>query len=169
MEAESTDLLSKMRSQAQELFRASLRRVDPYEGVRRFVRLEGKNLLLDQEGESETVLDLQAFARVFVVGGGKATAPMARAVEDILGERIRKGIINVKYGFAEELLRTELIEAGHPLPDQKGVEGARKIVDLLQSAGEGDLIFSLISGGGSAVLAVAAGTLTLAEKQALST
>ena len=168
MEAESTDLLSKMRSQAQELFRASLRRVDPYEGVRRFVRLEGKNLLLDQEGESETVLDLQAFARVFVVGGGKATAPMARAVEDILGERIRKGIINVKYGFAEELLRTELIEAGHPLPDQKGVEGARKIVDLLQSAGEGDLIFSLISGGGSALLPLPAGTITLAEKQALT-
>lgn len=168
MEAESTDLLSKMRSQAQELFRASLRRVDPYEGVRRFVRLEGKNLLLDQEGESETVLDLQAVARIFVVGGGKATAPMARAVEDILGERIRKGIINVKYGFAEELLRTELIEAGHPLPDQKGVEGARKIVDLLQSAGEGDLIFSLISGGGSALLPLPAGTITLAEKQALT-
>jgi hydroxypyruvate reductase len=168
MEAESTDLLSKMRSQAQELFRASLRRVDPYEAVGRFVRLDGKNLLLDQDGETEDVLGLQAFARVFVVGGGKATAPMARAVEDILGERIRKGIINVKYGFAEELLRTELIEAGHPLPDQKGVEGARRILDLLQSAGERDLIFSLISGGGSALLPLPAGTITLAEKQVLT-
>jgi glycerate 2-kinase len=168
MEAQSTDLLSRMRSQAQELFRASLRRVDPYEAVRRFVRIDGKNLFLDQEGESATALDLQAFGRVFVVGGGKATAPMARAVEDIFGERISKGIINVKYGFTEELLRTELIEAGHPLPDQKGVEGARKIVDLLKSAGEGDLIFSLISGGGSALLPLPAGTITLAEKQALT-
>jgi glycerate 2-kinase len=168
MDAETPDLLSKMRSQAQELFRASLRRVDPYEAVRRFVRLEGNTLLLDEEGESKTVLDLQAFARVFVVGGGKATAPMARAVEDILGERIRKGIINVKYGFAEELVRTELVEAGHPLPDQKGLEGARKILDLLQSAGERDLIFSLISGGGSALLPLPAGIITLAEKQALT-
>jgi len=168
MEAESADLLSKMRSQAQELFRASLRRVDPYEAVRRFVRLEGNTLLLDEEGEPETVLELKAFDRVFVVGGGKATAPMARAVEDILGERIKKGIINVKYGFGEGLLRTELIEAGHPLPDQKGEEGARKILDLLESAGERDLIFSLISGGGSALLPLPAGTITLAEKQALT-
>ncbi|MBP1740054.1 MAG: Hydroxypyruvate reductase [Deltaproteobacteria bacterium] len=168
MEAESTDLLNKMRSQAQELFRASLKRVDPYEAVRRFVRLDGNNLLLDEEGESETVLDLQAFARIFVVGGGKATAPMARAVEDTLGERVRQGIINVKYGFGGELLRTELIEAGHPLPDQKGVDGARKILDLLQSAGERDLVFSLISGGGSALLPLPAGTITLAEKQALT-
>jgi glycerate 2-kinase len=168
MEAESADLLSKMRSQAQELFRASLRRVDPYEAVRRFVRLEGNTLLLDEEGETETVLELKAFDRVFVVGGGKATAPMARAVEDILGERIKKGIINVKYGFGEGLLRTELIEAGHPLPDQKGEEGARKILDLLESAGERDLIFSLISGGGSALLPLPAGTITLAEKQALT-
>jgi len=168
MEAESTDLLNKMRSQAQELFRASLKRVDPYEAVRRFVRLDGNNLLLDEEGESETVLDLQAFARIFVVGGGKATAPMARAVEDTLGERVRQGIINVKYGFGGELLRTKLIEAGHPLPDQKGVDGARKILDLLQSAGEGDLVFSLISGGGSALLPLPAGTITLAEKQALT-
>ncbi len=137
MEAEPANLLGMMRSQAEKLFRASLKRVDPYEAVRRFVRLDGKKLLLHQEGEPEDVLDLQAYDRIFVVGGGKATAPMARAVEDILGERIRKGIINVKYGFAEELLRTEIIEAGHPLPDQKGVEGARKIVDLLQSAGEG--------------------------------
>jgi len=168
MEAESADLLSKMRSQAQELFRASLRRVDPYEAVRRFVRLEGNTLLLDEEGEPETVLELKAFDRVFVVGGGKATAPMARAVEDILGERIKKGIINVKYGFGEGLLRTELIEAGHPLPDQKGEEGARKILDLLESAGERDLIFSLISGGGSALLPLPAGTITLAEKQGLT-
>ena len=168
MEAESMDFLNKMRSQAQDLFRASLKRVDPYEAVRRFVRLDGKKLLLDEEGGSETVLDFQAFASIFVVGGGKATAPMARAVEDILGERIRKGIINVKYGFAGELLHTEIIEAGHPLPDQKGVEGARKIVDLLHSAGERDLIFSLISGGGSALLPLPAGTIALAEKQALT-
>jgi len=168
MGVESANLLSTMRSQAERLFRTSLRRVDPYEAVRRFVRLDGKRLLLHQEGEPEDVLDLQAFDRVFVVGGGKATAPMARAMEDILGERIKKGVINVKYGFAEKLLRTEIIEAGHPLPDQKGVEGAGKILNLLQSAGEGDLVFSLISGGGSALLPLTAGTTTLAEKQALT-
>jgi hydroxypyruvate reductase len=68
----------------------------------------------------------------------------------------------------EKLRRTEIIEAGHPLPDQKGVEGTRKIVDLLQSAGEGDLVFSLISGGGSALLPLTAEGITLPEKQALT-
>jgi hydroxypyruvate reductase len=168
MKTQSTDLLNTMRSQAERIFRASLRRVDPYEAVRRFVRLEGERLLLHQEGEPEDVLDLRAFDRIFVVGAGKATAPMARAVEDILGERITKGIINVKNGFTAKLLRTEILEAGHPLPDQMGVEGTRKILDLLQSAGEGDLIISLISGGGSALLPLPAGPITLAEKQALT-
>jgi glycerate 2-kinase len=168
MGAESADLLSTMRSQAETIFRASLKRVDPHEAVKRFVRFDGDTLLLHQGGEPEDALDLQAFDRVFVVGGGKATAPMARAIEDILGERVSKGIINVKYGFAEELLRTEVVEAGHPLPDQKGLEGARKIVEILQAAGERDLIFSLISGGGSALLPLPAGTITLAEKQALT-
>jgi hydroxypyruvate reductase len=168
MEAESADLLSTMRSQALEIFRASLARVDPYEAVKRFVRLDGKRLVLHQEDRVEDVLDLQAVDRVFVVGGGKATAPMARAAEDILGEEIKRGIINVKYGFAEKLLRTEVIEAGHPLPDEKGVKGARGILDLLRSAAERDLILSLISGGGSALLPLPAGTITLVEKQTLT-
>lgn len=168
MGLESTDLLAEMRAQAKDIFLSSLRRVDPYEAVKRFVRLDGNTLCLHQEGEPEEVLDLHSFDRIFVVGGGKATAPMARAVEDILGERITKGIINVKYGFAEKLLRTEIVEAGHPLPDLKGVEGAGKILGLLQSAGERDLVFSLISGGGSALLPLTAGNITLAEKQALT-
>ncbi|MCU0594306.1 MAG: glycerate kinase [Desulfobacterota bacterium] len=168
MEAESTDLLRTMRSQAETIFRASLKRIDPYEAVKRFLRLEGDRLILHQEGRAEVVLDLQKIDRVFVVGGGKATAPMARAVEDILDRRIRKGIINVKYGFGEKLLHTEITEAGHPLPDPKGAEGARKILDLLESAREADLIVSLISGGGSALLPLPAGVITLAEKQALT-
>ncbi len=130
--------------------------------------LTGKGFFSIRKACRRTRWTSRTFDRVFVVGGGKATAPMARAVEDLFGERITKGIINVKYGFVEKLRRTEIIEAGHPLPDQKGVEGTRKIVDLLQSAGEGDLVFSLISGGGSALLPLTAEGITLPEKQALT-
>jgi glycerate 2-kinase len=168
MDAENPELLNTMRREAEEIFFASLRRVDPYEAVRRFVRTDGENLLLGEHAGQGDVLDLRAFDRVFVVGGGKAAAPMSRAVEDLFGERIRKGIITVKYGFGEKLVRTELVEAGHPLPDQNGVKGAKKILDLLESAGERDLIFSLISGGGSALLPLPAEPITLAEKQALT-
>jgi hydroxypyruvate reductase len=85
-----------------------------------------------------------------------------------LGERIQKGLINVKYGFTEKLRFTEITEAGHPVPDQNGMAGTDKILEYLKSAGEKDLVFSLISGGGSSLLPKPAGKITLSEKQQLT-
>jgi glycerate 2-kinase len=161
-------MLEQLRSHAQDIFRASLEAVDPYEAVRRFVRLEGKRLYVGQEARTRKEMELDSFDRVLVVGGGKATAPMAAALEDILGSRIWEGTINVKYGFTKALSRTKIVEAGHPLPDENGVEGTRKILRLLTEAGERDLVFSLISGGGSALLPQPAGAITLEEKQAMT-
>jgi hydroxypyruvate reductase len=110
-------------------------------------------------------LDLKKFDRISFVGAGKATAPMARAIEEMFVNRIHKGIINVKYGFTEDLKYTEITEAGHPVPDENSVKGTIKILDFLKGAGEKDLIFSLISGGGSALLCQPAGDITLSEKQ----
>ena len=160
------DLLKKMRGEAEEIFKASVRRVDPYGAIMKFVRLEGGKVELGAEVSVD--LDLDAFDRVLVVGGGKATAPMARALEDLMGRRIDRGLINVKYGFSEPLSRMEIAEAGHPLPDEKGVTGTKKMLRLLEEAKEGDLVFSLISGGGSALLPSPAGEITLAEKQAVT-
>ncbi|MBN2124550.1 MAG: glycerate kinase [Deltaproteobacteria bacterium] len=157
-----------MRSEAEALFRAAVDRVNPYEAVRRFVRLEGQRLILGSAEVPEIDLDLDRFERVLLVGGGKATAPMAKAMEDLLGDRIEQGLINVKYGFGEPLRITRIVEAGHPLPDGNGVEGTREILALLEGAGEGDLVFSLISGGGSALLPLPAEGITLEEKQAVT-
>ena len=162
------DLLRKMRGDAEEIFKASVRRVDPYEALMKFVRVKGGRLNLGSEETPEADLDLDAFDRVFVVGGGKATAPMAKALEDLMGSRIDRGLINVKYGFCEPLSKLEIAEAGHPLPDEKGVTGTKNILSLLGEAKEGDLVFSLISGGGSALLPSPAGEITLAEKQAVT-
>jgi glycerate 2-kinase len=125
-------------------------------------------LILGSGNQKKITLDLDRFRRIFLVGGGKATAPMARALEDLLGERINGGIINVKYGFTDHLSFTEIVEAGHPLPDLNGVTGTKKIIDLLKELGEQDLVFSLISGGGSALLPQPANHISLAEKQALT-
>lgn len=160
--------LKTMRNQAKELFRAAVESVDPYKAVRNFVVLEGEKILLGPAKGQKMELDLGRFERVLIVGGGKATAPMAKALEDLLGERIGKGLINVKYGFTESLKYVETTEAGHPLPDQNGVEGTRKILELLAEAGEKDLIISLISGGGSALLPQPADKISLEEKQALT-
>ncbi len=161
-------LLKQMRFEAEEIFRCSLEAVDPYEAVKRFVRVQGDRLILGTKDRPPVELDLTKFRRISLVGGGKATAPMARAMEDLLGNRIHKGVIVVKYGFTEKLLLTDIIEAGHPLPDTNGVKGTEKILDFLKGAGEDDLIFSLISGGGSALLPYPAGKITLEEKQELT-
>lgn len=162
------DLIRQMRGEAEEIFKASVRRVDPHEAVKDFVRLKNGKVSLGPKGRSEIELDLDAHERIFVVGGGKATAPMAKALEELLGGRIEQGVINVKYGFGEALSRIQIREAGHPLPDDKGAAGAKEMRRLLQEAGEKDLVFSLISGGGSALLPLPAGEITLAEKQAVT-
>lgn len=165
MSSDSRDLLSQMRSEVVDLFNVAVKRVDPYEAIKGFVRLKGDSLTLGEENRAQTELDLGRYSQIFIVGGGKATAPMAKAMEDLLGDRISKGIINVKYGFTEELSFTKIIEADHPLPDQNGIDGTKKILDLLDSAGEDVLIFSLISGGGSALLPQPVGGISLGEKQ----
>jgi len=163
-----TELLRGMRSDARILFDSAVRRVDPFEAVKRFVHLSGGRLMLGPEDSVQTPLALESFEHVYVIGGGKASAPMAKALEEILGERISGGLIVVKYGFTEPLRYSEIMEAGHPLPDPNGEQGARSIVNLLQRTGENDLVLSVISGGGSALLPLPAGQITLAEKQTLT-
>lgn len=162
------NLLKQIRSEAEEIFKSSVKAVDPYNAVKRFVRVEDNSLILSVKDQTMAKLDLMKYDRISIVGGGKATAPMARAIEDLLGDRIHQGLINVKYGFTQPLAITKITEANHPLPDQNGVKGTRKILDFLQSAGEKDLIFSLISGGGSALLPQPAGKISLSEKQELT-
>ena len=160
--------LESLRSDAKEIFAVCLTAVDPYQAIKRFVHLQGNLLVVGMEGGPETKLDLAQFDRISLVGAGKATAPMAAAIEELFGERIRKGLINVKYGFTQELAFTEITEAGHPVPDENGVKGTGKVLDFLQGAGQKDLIFSLISGGGSALLPFPVGNITLSDKQEIT-
>jgi glycerate-2-kinase len=88
---------------------------------------------------------------------------MAKAVEDIIGNRITEGIIVVKYGYREDLQYIHQLEAGHPVPDDNGLKASQKIIDVLGKAGERDLIISCISGGGSALLPYPVEPITLAQ------
>jgi hydroxypyruvate reductase len=162
------NLLKGLRSEAVHLFRASLESVNPFEAVRRFVKIDGGQLTVGAEGSAQKAFHLNEYKRIFIVGGGKATAPMAKAMEGILGSRITHGTINVKYGFTEELAFTKIVEGGHPLPDRSGERGTKKILALLEKATQEDLIFSLISGGGSALLPQPVEGVTLEEKQAVT-
>ncbi len=134
-----------------EIFQAALDRVDPYKMIRTHVTLDGDRLEVAFDGQRHEV-DLASYDRILVLGAGKASARMAKAVEDILGDRITAGLVVVKYGHGESLTRVEVVEAGHPTPDENGVAAARRIADLARQAGCRTLILNLISGGGSALL-----------------
>ena len=106
--------------------------------------------------------------RVVVVGAGKASAAMAKAVEDAWPDTPLEGIVITRYGHAVPCRRIEIVEAAHPVPDATGEAAARRILELVSGLGEGDLVLALISGGGSSLMALPAPGLTLADKQAVN-
>jgi len=105
--------------------------------------------------------------RTIVLGAGKASAAMARAVEDNWTGRL-EGLVVTRYGHAVPCRQIEIVEAAHPVPDAKGESAARRILALAEGAGPDDLVLCLISGGGSALLSLPAKGLTLQDKQAVN-
>ena len=105
--------------------------------------------------------------RTIVVGAGKAAASMAKAVEDHWDGPL-EGLVVTRYGHAVACNRIEVIEAAHPVPDTAGREAAGRILELASGLGPDDLLLCLISGGGSALLALPADGLALEDKQAIS-
>ena len=150
---------------AKAIFLKALSAVDPSKILKDRIRIERDRLLIKTEGDSEKVFDLNGVNKIFLVGTGKASNSMAQAIEEIFGDRITRGVITTKYGHLLPLKKTEIIEAGHPLPDRKGYEGAKKIQRLLKESGPKDLVIFLLSGGGSALLPFPADHIDLKEKQ----
>jgi glycerate 2-kinase len=133
------------------IFHAAVKSVDPFELMAKHLCVEKNSLTVETGGERLT-FDLDKYTRVFVIGAGKATAKMAQAVEEALGNRITEGAIAVKYGHTAPLQKIMTLEAGHPVPDQNGIRAAREIERIARSADEHSLVINLISGGGSALL-----------------
>ncbi len=105
--------------------------------------------------------------RTIVIGAGKASAAMAKAVEDNWQGPL-EGLVVTRYGHAVHCDKIEIVEASHPVPDAAGEAAARRILEKVQGLTEDDLVIALISGGGSALMALPAEGLTLADKQALN-
>lgn len=109
----------------------------------------------------------QPRGRVLALGAGKASAAMAAAVERAWPGADLSGLVVTRYGHGADCRRIEVVEASHPQPDAAGEAAARRILALARSAGPDDLVLCLISGGASALLALPAEGLTLADKQAV--
>jgi len=152
--------IEEMRSSAVKIFHKGLQAVEPGSAIKRSCKRKGDNLFIGNRK-----YNLSGIKNIFITGAGKATAPMAAAIEDILGENITRGIINVKYGHTANLNYIRIIESGHPIPDKNGMQGAGEILNLAEGAKKDDLVLCLISGGGSALLVLPAEGITLKDKQ----
>jgi glycerate 2-kinase len=150
----------KLREIALQLINAALEASNPYQATKKVVHLSGDTLRVGSH-----TYDLSKKGNIYVLGTGKATFPIARALEEVLGDRIMQGLVVLKKGQAGRLGRIKVIEASHPIPDGNGLRGAREMMHLANKAVEGDIVFACITGGSSALLPMPVDSVSLAEKK----
>jgi len=131
---------------------ASLNAADAGNAVKRHILRDAEWLITNRQN-----VDLTKFKRVFVVGAGKASVPMAHAIYAILGDRITSGLIITKDGYLDSVkyptdTRLIVIEASHPIPDQRNLDAAALLVIMTSDLHRDDLVIFLLSGGGSSLL-----------------
>ena len=152
---------------ARSIFAHALERVLPEPALRRYVSLDETTNTLAVAGRA---YDLRRFERIVVVGGGKAARRTGAELASILGDRITAGALNVYQDQAAEPFseRIQLFAADHPTPNEEGVRGARRMVELLRGADERTLVIALISGGGSSLMALPAEGISLQDYRDIS-
>ncbi|MEZ0397234.1 MAG: DUF4147 domain-containing protein [Anaerolineales bacterium] len=143
---------------------AAVNAVEPGAAVRRFALRTGQSLTV--AGQS---YDLASFRRVCLLALGKAAAPMAAALADLLGERLTAGLVVTKHAASGgRLAGLTVLEGDHPVPGPRSLEAGERILEFVSALGSGDLLFCLISGGGSALAAAPLPGVALADLQALT-
>ena len=142
---------------------AGLAACDPALAVERMVELRGDELIVDGRAHA-----IHADGRIVVLGAGKASLKIAWALERILGDRLAGGTVVVRHDDAAQALeRIELLEAAHPLPDERSLAAARRLLDQAESLGERDLAIACFTGGSSALASLPPAGVSDADKREL--
>lgn len=143
-----------------DVIEKGLHAVDPYKATHKLIQLHNNHLIIGNR-----TYDLKKRGNIYVLGAGKASFLIARALEDILEDRITHGIVIVKHGQEGQFKHIVKLEAGHPIPDHSGLQGAYKIFKLAEEMREEDLVFAVITGGSSALLPLPINGVSLEDKQ----
>ena len=154
----------RIREDAERIIEASLKAVDPYQLIEEQVIRRGDSLFISGREQ----VNLSDFERIFLCGAGKGAAPIAKAMEEILGNDLNGGDIIVKYDHLAELKKVNLHEAAHPVPDKNGLEATKILLHHLDTLTERDCVFVLLTGGGSALLESLPEEIQLEDLQKLS-
>ena len=162
-------LLEEKPAQAdvRSIFVHVLEMVLPEAALRHYFSLDAKTNTLTVADRS---YNLNEYKRIIVVGGGKAARRTGAELVNILGDRITAGILNVYQDQAKEPIsdRIKLFAADHPTPNEEGFKGARQMINLLNKADAKTLVIALISGGGSSLMAIPAGGISIQDYQNIS-
>jgi len=148
----------------QRILAAAIQAVEPGAAVRRWVTRSGDLLRI-----GNTEYDLNKFERILLVGIGKAAPAMTEAIHKILEERVSGGLIVTKVTPVNYHMRLPILDAGHPIPDERSLLAGEQIFKLLEGVQPNDLVICLVSGGGSALVSVPQRGISLGDIQQLTT
>jgi len=154
-----------------DILEAGLQAADPYTHTRKLIRVEGNRLIVggadfEPKGAPVTgdaVFDLDKLGRILVVGAGKGVQHVARAIEDVLGDRLTGGHVIAKHGDDLILRRIGVTFGAHPVPDEGCVEGCKRILAVLQGLRPEDLVFTIAANGISSLLTLPVPGVTLED------
>src|SRR5271169_6373139 len=144
-----------------EITEAVMQSLDSHRIIGEILKLEGDVLRIGGRR-----WELRSKHRLYVLGAGKAANAMARAVEEVLGDRITQGLVIVKQLEADDSLpHIELVVGGHPIPNEAGLLASRRMLEIIDQATPDDLFISLISGGSSALMNCPVSGISMEEEQ----
>jgi glycerate 2-kinase len=155
-----TSLNRRARLHALESLEAAVNSVNPEKILESKLTLKNNILRVN-----EYSFDLRKIQNIYVVGGGKASGTMAEAVEKILNRRITEGFVNIPRGSKYNTHVIRLHGASHPTPDESGVEGTHRMLAIAEKAEKNDLLICLISGGGSSLMPLPRGGISIDDKR----
>jgi glycerate-2-kinase len=149
-----------LREVAAQIIESALDAADPYTQIKTKTSLKGDVFKVD-----EFVIDLKKYNKIYFLGAGKATQRIAKAIDELLGDRITKGVVVLKHGSSVQLKHMDVFYGAHPVPDENGYRGAEAIMSLVKKCAPNDLVIAGFSGGSSALLPFPVKGVSLQEKQ----
>ena len=153
------------------ILEAGLQATDPYNNTRQLIHLENNKLIIgnkkfEPSGDPQSgdeILDLSRIRHIYVIGAGKGIQRIAKAIEDILGDRLTGGHVIDKKGHPVILSKIGVTLGGHPVPDEDCVKGCRKILEVTNNLNENDLVFTCVSNGVSSLLTMPVPSVSLED------
>jgi glycerate 2-kinase len=160
--------IEQLRTDAKDLLLHGIEAADGYRVMQQNLFIDKETLVVRGISGEKVEYDLKKFRRILVIGFGKVSGSMAYALEDILKSYIAGGVVIVKQGSRVDLEKIQIVEATHPVPDAKSIEGAQQVVRMLAEISQDDLVICLISGGGSALCTLPSKGIKLTDIQTIT-